>query len=64
MDRLREEPCTCGGTIAVAVPVHDEEVMRAVRRHQDTVTHRVWAQAGGLENDGPRRRDAYEDQLR
>ena len=64
MDRLREERCTCGGTIAVAVPVHDEEIMRAVRRHQGTTTHRVWAQAGGLENDRPRARDAYEDRLR
>jgi len=61
---VRQEGCSCGGSIAVALPATDEDITRAVRAHQGTTKHLVWRQRGGLDNDGPRRQDAYEDQLR
>lgn len=61
---IRNETCACGGIIAVVEPTRDEEVMKAVQRHQDTIRHRVWRSKGGFDADRPRLPDAYEDRLR
>jgi hypothetical protein len=64
MTTLDSRRCACGGLITVAVPCLDEDIVRAVRRHQHTVTHLRWLEEGGL--DGPRKprsADPYEGRL-
>lgn len=56
---IRTEPCACGGSISVAQPASDEEIVRAVWTHNNTVRHRKWRD----NPDGPKHLDPYEGQL-
>ena len=64
-DSVRQERCCCGGLLATPWPCNDEEIVRVVRQHNDTMRHRLWQQRGGMQSESRRvdYADAYEGRI-